>query len=478
MTYIRKHLLFTVVAAILLMTAGIKETMAFTYGETGSELFSSDMHSGGSQLESMLAVITVRLTTHAGKSFHQINSVLAVGPTSGAYNDPDQNLFEQSWQRFLKASFKVKVLLVILAYLVISVILLFISILIHRQIKTRQRQKQKELRDEYQEQLASLLFDDNVEKIQFKGINKRNYRQILINELMDLHNNLHGEVGDKLKDLYFNLGLHKDSLHKVYRGRWDEKAKGFGELAQMDVKDANEKIRSYVNSKNPVLRMESQVAMVKLSEEHPLAFLDNLHHELSYWEQINIYDTIVFHSLTIDSYEIWLDNKNQSVVVFALRMIGLFKHVHSADKVRELLFSQNSEIALAAIEAMKSLEMAEYIDDMILLYQSETHKLVNILETQRKNKSEREIRSLDDIIPRKIRYEVVLALRAIASSKEIAFLEQVVLDKENSYKIRILAISVLLGIFPEGEAKVNDLLISGDEIVKKMIINVKQNQES
>ena len=380
--------------------------------------------------------------------------------------------------RFNQASLKVKILVVILIYLVASILILFVSILIHRHIKTRQRRKIRELKDEYQEQLASFLFDDEVERIEFRGINKKANRQIFIDELMELHNNLHGEVADKLKDLYFNLELHKDSLSKVYKGKWYLKTKGFGELAQMDVKDANDNIRKYTNSKHPVLRMEAQVAMVKLAEERPLSFLDNLEHELSYWEQINIYDTLIYHQITIDSFEEWLESKNPSVVVFCLRMIGLFKHIHSGPKVRELLFSDNPEIALAAVQAMKSLEMAEYVEDLKVLYRSETLKLINVLETQRKDKSEKEIRSLDDLLPRKTRFEIVKAIAPLASAEEVPFLQQVVLEPENSHKIRLLAISILYSIRPEGEKSIEEMLAGDDELVKKMINNVKQNQES
>jgi hypothetical protein len=315
-------------------------------------------------------------------------------------------------------------------------------------------------------------------KLKFRGQNKRTNRQILINEIMDLHNNLHGEVGNKLKDLYFNLGLHKDSLRNVYRGRWDNKAKAFGELAQMDVKDANKKISEYINSRNQILRMESQVAMVKLSENDPLEFLDKLKNELSYWEQVKIHDTLVFHKINIDSFERWLESKNSSVVIFALRMIGIFKHVHSGEKVRELLFSENPEIAYAAVQSMKSLELAEYTEDMKILYQSESLKLLNIYQKHKRKSKKKEYDGLDDILPRKIRYEIILAIRPIATANDIPFLEQVAKDDENYYKARILALSIIHGILPEGESKLEEVLNTGDELVKKMIINVKQNQES
>lgn len=399
--------------------------------------------------------------------------------TTAAQPKPE-SLLKDMWNRFVQSPLKVKVLVVILAYLLLSVVVLFVSIVINRQLKSIKRIRIRELKNEYQEQLASFLFDDEIDRIEFRGINKKLNRQIFIDELMDLHSNLHGEAAEKLRDMYFNLGLYKDSLQKANNRKWHKKAKGFSELAKMDVKDANKQIQKHVNHKNPILRMQAQVSMVKLAEENPLGFLDELENELSYWEQINIYDTLVYHQINIDSFEQWLDHSNPSVSIFALRMIELFKHVHSAPKVREMLFHDNPEISLAAINALKALEIAEYADDLKILYDSETHRLLDILNEQRKSKKDKEIESLDDILPRKIRFEILEALEPIASEQDIPFLEKVMIDNENSYKIRLLAIKILLSLPPQGEAKVDDIFAheDTDELTKKMIINVKQHQES
>lgn len=399
-------------------------------------------------------------------------------PDSNNIGENDKSVFQTLRERFENALLKEKILVVILLYLLISIVLLFSGVLIIRQVKSRRRKNHMEIKNLYQEQLAGFLFDDEVERIEFKGIGNEVNRQILIDEIMDLHHNLHGEAAGKLKDLYFNLGLHKDSLKKVYQRRWDKRSKGCRELAQMDVKDANERINKYIHSKNPILRMEAQVAMVKLSDEDPLAFLDELSYELSYWEQINIYDTILYHQIAIDSYERWLDVDNPSVVVFALRMIGLFKHIHSAAKVREILFNENAEISLAAIQAMKQLEIAEYRDDLKTLYRSETLKLVSILDSQRKDKKEKDIKSLDDIIPRKVRFEIIKALQPIASPEDIPFLEREIMSSNNTLRLRMHALQVLKSIVPEGVDKMDELSRSEDELVKKMIVNIKENQES
>ncbi len=391
------------------------------------------------------------------------------------------------WQRirtiYLESPLKVKVLLVILVYLLISLFVLFLVIIINRQIKTIRRKRERILKQEYQEQLADFLFNDEVETIEFRGINTRKNRQIFIDELRFLHSNLYGETASKLRDLYFNLELHNDSLRKVYHKRWHTKSKGFQEVAQMDVKDANDYIAGFANSKNSIIRVEAQVAMVKLSDEEPLAFLNELTWELSDWEMINIYDTLIYHQINIDSFEAWLDSENYSVVVFALRMIMLFKHVQTIPRVKQLLFHEQPEIRLAATKALKPMDSAEYIPELKQLYRDESYRLQEILREFEENEKDKkpgliEARSLEDILPREIRYEIIESLTTIASADEIPFMAEVARDSHNSVKIRMLALHIIASLGQEGNHKLDELSEDADTTLNNMIINVKQNPES
>jgi hypothetical protein len=401
-------------------------------------------------------------------------------------NNNNVEIKENIWQRarsiYRDAPLKVKALLVILVYLLLSLMVLFVVILINRQLKTKKRRKIKELKQEYQEQLADFLFNDQVDTIEFKGINNKLNRQIFIDELRFLHSNLYGETASKLRDMYFNLELHKDSLRKVYSKRWYLKSKGFKEVAQLDVKDANDYISEFVNDKNPIIRVEAQVSLVKLSDEDPLGFLDSLKYTLSDWEMINIYDTLIYHQIKIDSFEPWLENQNYSVVVFALRMIMLFKHIDAMPKVRQLLFHEHPEIRLAAIKALKPMESEEYIPDLIQLFRDETFRLSEIIKQYRedeKNKKipQKKVRNLDDLLPRKIRYEIVDALGNVVSENELSFLSYVAKDPDNSFAIRMLALKTIFSVQPRGNETLDELMKEEDITLTSIITNVKQTSE-
>lgn len=391
---------------------------------------------------------------------------------------PPENIFDRILYAYENGAPKIRILMVLLTYLIISLLILFVAIIINRHVKSRQREKTQKIKDEYQEKLASYLFDDDSMEFKANNLHKSLNREILTDELRELHSNLHGTSAVKLRDLYFNLDLHKDSLKRVYSKKWYHMSKGLKELAQMDVKDANDYISEFVDHKNPILRSEAQVAMVKLSEDNPLGFLDNLKSELSYWEQVNIYDTIIFHQISIESFEPWLESENDSVVVFALRMIGLFKQVNSAPAVKEFLMNESDQIRLQAVNTLAELELPDYVPDLKILYERETQKLYSILQEKRESPEDRDIKTLDDILPRKIRYEIIVALSNLTTSDDLDFLKDVATDYENAFRLRIKALEIILSIKPEGEQMLDTMQQQADELLVTMINNVKQKSES
>ena len=89
-------------------------------------------------------------------------------------------------------------------------------------------------------------------------------RQALIDQMIDVSVNLKGDAEEKLCGLYLYLGLDRDSINRANDYRWHKKIKGFRELAFMNIKDANDAIYKALNSKNEILRMEAQIALVRL----------------------------------------------------------------------------------------------------------------------------------------------------------------------------------------------------------------------
>lgn len=429
----------------------------FANGEMPGESFPDDPHTG----------------SHFAADYAEdaIDEFIARLQSEG---EPGQQAADPAWQpgfsqklanRFEAAPAKVIVLIVVFIFLVIMMLTLAMIIMINRAQKANQRKLAAQLKSTYQEQLADYLFGDEEKPIEFKGINQPFNRQIFINELLDFHNNLHGEMATRLRDLYFNLGLYQDSLKKVTRKRWDIKSKGFREVSQMDVKEAVGEIARHINSKHPLLRTEAQVALVKLSDTEPLAFLDDLKYELSLWEQVNIVSVLDYHQITIDSFQRWLWVANESVVSFALKMIGMQKHTQSAPDIIPLLEHPNAQIRLHAIEALGRLEMPEYMEALKDCYLREVAV---------------EPRSDDafyHINITKNRAAAVKAISLMATASDLDFLKQI-LKQEPEFDILMMTARTIAEIDPLQLRHLEHIYPEASPQLKRIVDNIIQTQVS
>lgn len=376
-----------------------------------------------------------------------------------------QNLsfFQKIRQRYETAGIRAFILLIVLAYLIISLATLLLIIMATRAYKSSRRKKAEKIRGIYQEELTHFLFGEDEPAKEFTAISNPFNRDIFTHELLSLHNNLHGETALRLRDLYFNLNLYKDSMARVSQRRWDIKARGFREVAQMDVKDAIDEVASHINSKNAVLRTEAQVTMVKLTEDDPLGFLDKLQHELSLWEQVNIVNALEYHQIVIDSFKRWFTSANESVVAFAAKMSGVFKHSHVAADLALLMQHQNPLIRHAAIEALGKLEMPEYLDMLIDSYNREKP-----VEPSKED-------ALLHIQVNHNRKAAIKAICQLATDREVDFLAKV-LEREKDFEILLLTVSTLFSLKPQGLVKLNVVYENADPQIRRIIENVNQNQ--
>ncbi|HAK00515.1 MAG TPA: hypothetical protein DCM62_10875 [Bacteroidales bacterium] len=253
----------------------------------------------------------------------------------------------------------IKFLIILVTILFFNAIFLFLYILLNRAVKTYLRNRNEKLRTTYQSELAYYVSLDEDQPFYFTNLNKRINREIFVEELISLHKSLIGETALRVESLYFEKGFDRDSLGRIRSRSWSKKAKGFRELAQMNVRAATKEILQYTNSSNRILRMEAQLATVKLNSENPLAFLHNLKIHLTLWEQINILNTIQVNNIEIDSLDDVMDSKNHSVAIFAITLCGLFNHLKSWPKVLEKLNHSNPDIRLSAIKALAIFNLIE-----------------------------------------------------------------------------------------------------------------------
>lgn len=279
----------------------------------------------------------------------------------------------------------VNLLITVIIASITTMVVLLVFILFNRTRMEREEKLKQYLMEKYQGLIIDYLFGDNISD-DFGRIASDDFRrQVLVDQMIDVSVNLKGDAEDKLRRLYLLLGLDRDSTLKARSRKWHRKIKGFRELAFMNIRDANDAMYQALNSGNEILRMEAQIALVRLSDDNPFEFLHHLERPFSLWEQITLHDLLVQHEMQAPDFRQWLDSPNYTIIMFSLRMIREFKQVNAEPDVRNVLAHENPLVRKMAIEVSGDLNFRSTLEPMKRMYKNEDyHNCLEILRAMGK----------------------------------------------------------------------------------------------
>ncbi len=336
-------------------------------------------------------------------------------------------------------SFPVQIRILIgVTILFMLVILVLLGIIMGSRIyKTKRSTKKAELLKKYQPVFRQLLFDDAPIIEKAKSMFDTTDLQIpfnritILNELIHLHENFTGETAERLEEIYTALGFDKDSKLKLKSKRWYVIAKGMKELAIMNVKSGYNDISGFLNSKNEIIRMETRIALMKLSDNDPLGFLSRETENLTDWDSANIYNMLTkMPENMIPDFSHWLNSPNKDVVVFCIQMIGRFRQRESIKTLLLLLKSNDERVKYTVIKALRELSATESEEALLEIYPLENTRLKS---------------------------EILKTLEIVGSDKSITVLERIIRQPVEDYPISIQAIRSLLSIHAKGEEIVENI---------------------
>src|SRR5450759_3033677 len=313
----------------------------------------------------------------------------------------------------------------LIAAIIISIatmIILLVIILLNRKRLEKEELLHQYLLEKYQSLIINYLFGYTSPE-EFSSIASDTYRrQVLIDQMIDVSINLKGDESKKLISLYKLLSLDKDSIAKAHNRRWHKKIKGFRELAFMNIKDANVAIYKALNSSNEILRMEAQIALVMLSDDNPFEFLSHLTRPFSLWEQITLHELIVQHEILVPSFKKWLTSPNDTVVMFALRMIREFKQSQAEADIKNSLLHPSSSIRCLAVQVAGDLGMSSTLETLKHMYKNQDYNIC---------------------------LEIVRSMGKMPDVSMMGFLK-LVLDKEDDVQLQIEATKAIENMGEEG----------------------------
>ena len=296
-----------------------------------------------------------------------------------------------------------------------SMLVLLVVILLNRNRMEKEARLRQYLLEQYQSLIIDYLFG-NTGSEAFRKIASDDYRrQVLIDQMIDVSVNLKGDSEEKLMKLYMELNLDKDSIARARSRKWHKKIKGFRELAFMGIREGNSEMYKALNSRNEILRMEAQIALVRLSDENHFDFLSQLKRPFSLWEQITLHDLIIQHEIPVPDFQKWLSSTNPTVVMFALRMIREFRQTNAEPEIRKALLHRDPRVSRLAVEVSGDLDLRTTLDTMKRMYKFQEYN--NCLE-------------------------IVKSMGKMPEQSMLGFLK-LVLDKEDDVQLQIEAVKAI-----------------------------------
>ncbi|MDM8161976.1 hypothetical protein QUH73_19320 [Labilibaculum sp. K2S] len=336
--------------------------------------------------------------------------------------------------------------LIIYMIIVFFVALVFLlpSILFSKLYLSYRKKKTELLHQKYSKIIVRFLIDDLSEKelSDLKNVKSKFHRKILTAVLISIDTAESKLVSSEIRKLYLDMKLNEDSVRKLRR-RWHHKIRGIRELSHMKVKSENKNIMDFLKRPNEILRIESQMGLIKLLPFVPFAFLDSQEKPFTVWEQINVFDLIRKKRIEIPEFHLWLDHWNDSVVMFCLDMIRVLKQREAAPKVMELLYHDNDLVKGKVIKTLVDLESEEAVVKLKELF---------LLEE----------------LPNQI--NIIRSIGQLRLESEMSFLIENINNEE--FRIRMECCKSLVLVGESGIVKLKSLSENGDEELKRIISHV------
>ena len=346
---------------------------------------------------------TLGADTLSADTVHADSAIVQNGLTDRMYDEVIASYARRVLLRFKKSPLFITVLYIVIIYSIITLITLLIIILMHRSRLVHDQKLKEYLLERYQKLLMDYLFDEEkqeeavieLDRIATNPVN----RQVLINQMIDLSVNLKGDIREKVQKLYLRLGLKKHSMRNAYSRKWHDNVKGFRELAFMNIRDANEKIIECLNANNEILRMEAQIAMVRLSDGNHYEFLDLLEKPLSLWEQVTLHELQIQHNLKVPAFKKWFSSDNESVIIFALKMVTWYRQRGVGKEILGLFEHKSEQVRFTAYRVSGDIGLKMVFPGMVRKYPGETFKnRLEILQSFAKVPQEKYLKFLKSVL--------------------------------------------------------------------------------
>lgn len=245
----------------------------------------------------------------------------------------------------------------------------------------------------YNEQEIFTKFEDIVDEVNRESLD------IGVGVLVDFKND-HKE-SEKYPLIISALGIVEHLERKFDSRSNSEKIDAFQEAFVLDLNKFDSKVLRYAYSKNKMIRSEARNSYLALSSNDPYRFFDEFDRDLSKWDEIELMQYLKLQKErgNLEGLGKWINySKNDSLVVFLIKMVGYFKQKGINEILMEKLEDDNEYVRAEAILTLGELNISETEQNLIDRYYTEPENCqVAIVKTVRKFNTGKSLKFLQEI---------------------------------------------------------------------------------
>ena len=263
----------------------------------------------------------------------------------------------------------------------------------------------------YSEQEIFTKFEDIVDEVNRESLD------IAVGVLVDFKND--NRESEKYPLIISALGIVEHLEAKFDSRSNSEKIDAFQEAFVLDLNKFDSKVLRYAYSKNKLIRSEARNSYLALSTNDPYRFFDEFDRDLSKWDQIELMQYLALQKErgNLEGLGKWINySKNDSLVVFLIKMVGFFKQKGINEILIEKLEDDNEYVRAEAINTLGELNISETEQNLIDRYYTE---------------------------PEICQVAIVKTIKKFNTGKSLNFLQEIFSDSNNTDTKKIIAEAIL-----------------------------------
>lgn len=248
-------------------------------------------------------------------------------------------------------------------------------------------------------------------------LSNKNFRKILIQKLIAVKLNMSGVASENLTRLFRQFKFDKQILKMLNSSSWYKMASAIQQIGIMELDEYKHRLFEFVDHERGLIRVEAQNAILKFYGFEGLRFLDNASYPITEWQQIKLLDQLAsLHTENFTGIEIWLESKNDTIVLFALKLVKNYHRFELFDQVVDCLRHNNPIVRQHAIKVLKDLPSEHSAAILIDIYFSETaNNQLDILHALASVCTDAEIPFLLSLLSDDVNAVIIASAKALAS---------------------------------------------------------------